>query len=106
MLNPQEMQDLPASSAPSQNGSMGLGTDPIKTSNLRDGVLGEEKEQQRFVCVICQKPTLNMCSNCGEVFYCSQEHQRLDWPTHRNSCLNSKKVTQNREFVDKNSKLF
>lgn len=31
---------------------------------------------QRFKC----------CSRCGSTYYCSSEHQRVDWPSHRRSC--------------------
>ena len=61
--------------------------------------------EDKFICVVCQKPTLNLCSNCQEVFYCSSEHQALDWPTHRVTCLNSAKVIQSKEVLDKKSKL-
>jgi len=68
--------------------------------------LGSTKpgEDSRFRCVICGKPSLSQCSNCQEVFYCSPEHQALDWPTHKLTCLNSTKVIQSKEVFDKNKK--
>ncbi len=30
-----------------------------------------ESENSKFVCIICFKPTLNCCSECQQVFYCS-----------------------------------
>lgn len=62
-----------------------------------------EQEKEKFKCVICQKPTLNLCSNCQEVFYCSPEHQAIDWPTHKLRCMNSAKVIQAKETLDKKS---
>jgi hypothetical protein len=26
------------------------------------------------------------CNGCKKVYYCSKEHQRLDWPKHRSQC--------------------
>lgn len=61
--------------------------------------------QNKFVCQVCRKPSLNLCSKCQEVFYCSVEHQNLDWPIHKLSCLNSTKALQGRGILDKQSKL-
>ena len=40
------------------------------------------------VCHVCKKEstTLKKCSKCKLVHYCSQEHQRQDWRTHKDIC--------------------
>ena len=44
----------------------------------------------------CGLPADKRCSRCREVFYCSPEHQKLDWHSHKLVCTPSAtKVTQN-----------
>lgn len=38
-------------------------------------------------CKICSKETKSKCSNCNQVFYCSAEHQKTDWKTHKQNCF-------------------
>lgn len=38
-----------------------------------------ESENNKFVCILCNIPTLNCCSECQQVFYCSAYHQKLHW---------------------------
>ena len=39
------------------------------------------------LCVICgKKDRVLQCSRCKKVFYCSKEHQQLDWKSHKVSC--------------------
>ena len=40
-------------------------------------------------CQICQKITISVCQRCLNVFYCSIEHQKLDWERHKAYCLNN-----------------
>jgi hypothetical protein len=44
----------------------------------------EESEQQE--CPICEGPGGLLCSGCNAVSYCSPEHQRLHWKSHKKSC--------------------
>ena len=37
-------------------------------------------------CAVCQSPASKVCSACHTVTYCSSEHQKLDWKSHKNSC--------------------
>jgi hypothetical protein len=38
-------------------------------------------------CNICDKTeNLKVCSRCRIVYYCSTEHQKQDWKTHKNVC--------------------
>ncbi|KAJ8294860.1 hypothetical protein OF846_001935 [Rhodotorula toruloides] len=45
---------------------------------------------QPLYCVVCGQATTNRCSKCAKVehhlAFCSPEHQRLVWPTHRRLC--------------------
>lgn len=70
------------------------------------GLQGEltEAQEKKFQCKICKRPSLTYCANCQEVFYCSQDHQAIDWPTHKLQCINSAKYLQAREVLDKKKK--
>lgn len=38
-------------------------------------------------CAVCKKTgDLKKCAGCEQVFYCSAEHQRKDWPVHKKVC--------------------
>nr|XP_022917616.1 protein msta isoform X1 [Onthophagus taurus] len=44
-----------------------------------------------YSCEICKKPSQQNCGQCGLVYYCSKEHQILDWKkSHKKNCLNFK----------------
>ena len=47
------------------------------------------------VCAVCQKPDSKVCSRCRNAFYCSPEHQKVDWKTHKVSCTKLYTVKQN-----------
>lgn len=47
----------------------------------------------------CTKLVSVTCKQCHSVFYCSQEHQKDHWSSHRSICLeNRKKILQN--YID------
>lgn len=37
-------------------------------------------------CVICHGPGISKCSGCKNVYYCSRDCQRVDYPEHRKRC--------------------
>jgi len=37
-------------------------------------------------CIVCGTEAKNFCSNCKKAYYCSPEHQRIDWPEHKKVC--------------------
>lgn len=37
-------------------------------------------------CIVCDGPTALRCSGCKSVFYCTREHQKKHWSTHRREC--------------------
>lgn len=41
---------------------------------------------ERFLCVLCGRPTMLCCSSCRQVFYCSESHQLQHWRTHALEC--------------------
>ncbi|KRX10330.1 hypothetical protein PPERSA_02747 [Pseudocohnilembus persalinus] len=50
----------------------------------------QQEEKDKFKCAICGTPSLDCCSNCNQVFYCSLQHQKEHWKEHKNQCLNLK----------------
>lgn len=38
-------------------------------------------------CSICSIDSSMVCSKCKLVSYCSKEHQKEDWPTHKEVCF-------------------
>ena len=39
------------------------------------------------VCNVCGMYATKKCNSCSQMFYCSKEHQRLDWtPGHKKEC--------------------
>ena len=39
-----------------------------------------------LMCNVCKHRTVYKCSGCQKAFYCSREHQKLDWRKHRKEC--------------------
>ncbi|XP_023326741.1 uncharacterized protein LOC111700149 isoform X2 [Eurytemora carolleeae] len=37
-------------------------------------------------CVVCGRLAKAACSGCKHVFYCTREHQKKDWTSHKDSC--------------------
>ncbi|GAA5912694.1 hypothetical protein JCM6882_005764 [Rhodosporidiobolus microsporus] len=42
--------------------------------------------QATETCQVCEKRTIQRCSSCKAVYFCSAEHQKLAWPCHRWLC--------------------
>lgn len=38
-------------------------------------------------CAICGVPASNKCAACSLIVYCSKEHQKAHWKTHKNECV-------------------
>ena len=38
------------------------------------------------LCVVCGKDSDKKCGACGIQYYCSVEHQKSDWRSHKLSC--------------------
>lgn len=56
------------------------------TSYLQEGMV-QEMRQFQHQCRICGvAERLRRCSRCQVAYYCSQEHQRLDWKLHKLEC--------------------
>ncbi|XP_034946527.1 SET domain-containing protein SmydA-8-like [Chelonus insularis] len=45
-----------------------------------------ENLNQMENCAICQQSAKQKCGSCKSVFYCSREHQKLDWKKHSKQC--------------------
>lgn len=50
----------------------------------------EEKKKRTGSCCVCWKESTERCARCRVTWYCSAEHQRVDWPTHKSVCLSRK----------------
>lgn len=48
--------------------------------------MGTETESAAGNCFVCNKACKLRCSSCLQVFYCSAEHQKQDWKTHKVQC--------------------
>lgn len=73
--------------------------DPLSSENFLDNddfpdlnppIYSLESDNNRFLCIICNKPTLQCCSDCQQVFYCSSAHQKIHWKFHQSDCSSSK----------------
>jgi hypothetical protein len=40
-------------------------------------------------CAVCDLISDDVCGGCNSVFYCSSDHQRQHWKTHKKSCKSS-----------------
>ncbi|EFX61351.1 hypothetical protein DAPPUDRAFT_273988, partial [Daphnia pulex] len=38
------------------------------------------------VCAVCRSKASQICGGCGEISYCSKEHQKQHWATHKSQC--------------------
>ena len=43
-------------------------------------------EKRDAKCEVCKKEAKSRCSGCVQAFYCSVEHQRVDWKNHKVNC--------------------
>lgn len=39
-----------------------------------------------LACSVCESKSVFKCRGCRRIFYCSREHQRLDWKQHKHQC--------------------
>jgi prefoldin subunit 4 len=46
------------------------------------------------LCPVCQAPGPKVCAGCSKVGYCTKEHQREHWPTHKKTCEQKHKQTE------------
>lgn len=57
--------------------------------------------RSRFTCPVqgCDQPGPKVCGGCGEVGYCSKEHQRDHWKTHKTVCKQKHKAAGKGEEI-------
>ncbi|XP_043603941.1 SET domain-containing protein SmydA-8-like isoform X6 [Bombus pyrosoma] len=46
--------------------------------------------ESQSTCAICGKNAIHKCSACGNVYYCSKQHQKEDWRNHAKACKSFK----------------
>lgn len=49
-------------------------------------MMGSPNEELTGNCFVCDKVSKSRCSQCLDVFYCSVDHQRKDWKSHKPKC--------------------
>ena len=47
-------------------------------------------------CIVCCAKANQVCSGCREVHYCTKDHQKLHWSTHKKTCPSFKIVTKSK----------
>lgn len=47
---------------------------------------GSDKSKSLHLCAKCQKPSIERCGTCKQVYYCSPECQKADWKKHKLNC--------------------
>ena len=70
---------------------------PNLSANQKTETNSLEEKNFKFLCAICNQPTLFCCSNCNNVFYCSQKHQEMHWKYHQSDC--KEKLLKNKNFI-------
>lgn len=46
----------------------------------------QKASAKKNICTVCSKESINRCSICKKIYYCSQKCQIKDWPEHKKSC--------------------
>mmetsp|Transcript_18586 Transcript_18586/g.41530 ORF Transcript_18586/g.41530 Transcript_18586/m.41530 type:complete len:192 (+) Transcript_18586:664-1239(+) len=52
----------------------------------KERAVGREVEQKCRFCQV-EGAGLQMCGACMQVYYCTKEHQKLDWKRHKKDCV-------------------
>lgn len=65
-----------------------------------------EEVDEGYYCAICQSDkNLKTCSRCKMVFYCSPDHQKQHWPSHKIICVERERPkTTKVEVISPNKK--
>ncbi|CAG7713561.1 unnamed protein product [Allacma fusca] len=45
-----------------------------------------DMQQQQFFCQVCRQPADLKCAACRNIYYCSSQHQHIDWRRHEKEC--------------------
>ncbi|XP_014208289.1 protein msta-like [Copidosoma floridanum] len=57
---------------------------------MSDSILSEASSSSSSAatgnCASCGGPAATRCADCKLVFYCTKEHQRSHWPSHKSAC--------------------
>ena len=70
------------------------GTNQMSVPNAAYSMPKEEKVVEKKTeevvpvgdCVVCDRQAKALCSGCKHIFYCSREHQKKHWSTHKEEC--------------------
>merc|ERR1712106_1014623 len=75
-----------------------------QTENLEDNKTTPTKQEKSIVvkkeestvpcgdCAVCGKIAKAICTGCKHVFYCSRDHQRKHWSSHKDECKSIAKL--------------
>ena len=61
-------------------------TNDLSASKSEFTEISQPQKVDKFMCIICNKPTLLCCNDCKIIFYCGLYHQKLHWKVHQNEC--------------------
>jgi len=77
LLKPQSPTNPSNASPPESKDSVSNSSPPVPEIELDQN---EQNEDELHPCGYCKKPTLEFCcKDCGEVYYCSEEHANAHW---------------------------
>jgi hypothetical protein len=62
-------------------------------------ITNEKGKTVKMNCMICSKETANRCGGCNMVLFCSSEHQKKAWPTHKVDCKGFKKFKKKEKLT-------
>ena len=60
----------------------------------------DQRNEDESLCAFCENVAKTRCTACLKVYYCSKEHQKLDWKNHAKNCsvLKLVKDTSGRKY--------
>jgi len=76
---------------------------PLVPMNVQSAEPVDDDQDELHVCVVCHRPTVMRCSQCGGIYYCSTRCELKDRPSHQANCAAPEKTIPQkaREMAEK-----